>query len=570
MVRIKAYKVLINDAKPKWRLFSVGILFGIIAVISQLIVPKKVMVLLDNFSKGIKSDDLISVIIWVLVEILAAMISGYILAKFGQLAIQKLRISLWDRYLKYSMAFNSTWKTGEKISRLTSDITTVNVFLSVTLPELIKSIILILGTVIILFTLNWQFSLVLLTSLPMFLLLVVPVVSILEKLTVKNQKNMATFIGDATEVLDNIQLVKINSTEVFEVNQGTKNINQLYSTALKGTAYESVIVPLVTMLVILDIFGILSFGVYQIANKQITLGILVSSLMYIIQLVAPIAEMGQLVGETSKALGSSNELVKLFNHKTEDLISGFSVIKSGNLNFKNVTFSYHDAEKNVLKDVSFEAKRGEVTAIVGPSGSGKSTILSLIERLYDIDSGSIEYGDTNIKDYQLSSWRNYIGYVTQRPFLRTGTVNDNLIYGLSKPVNEKNISLSIEHAGFLSDVNNMPLGLKASVGIRGANISGGQQQRLSIARILLKNADIVLYDEATSALDSKTEKIIKNTMYSQAPDKVTIVVAHRLSTIVDAHKIIFLESGQVTGFGIHDELMNTHPLYREYVENQII
>lgn len=163
MVRIKAYKVLINDAKPKWRLFSVGILFGIIAVISQLIVPKKVMVLLDNFSKGIKSDDLISVIIWVLVEILAAMISGYILAKFGQLAIQKLRISLWDRYLKYSMAFNSTWKTGEKISRLTSDITTVNVFLSVTLPELIKSIILILGTVIILFTLNWQFSLVLLT-----------------------------------------------------------------------------------------------------------------------------------------------------------------------------------------------------------------------------------------------------------------------------------------------------------------------------------------------------------------------------------------------------------------------
>lgn len=243
----------------------------------------------------------------------------------------------------------------------------------------------------------------------------------------------------------------------------------------------------------------------------------------------------------------------------------------GGLAFNSVKFSYPESNKLVIDGISFIANVGEITAIVGPSGSGKTTILSLIARLYSVTSGTIEYSGNAIYEYKLEDWRNTISYVTQKIMLFTGTFRENLMYGITKrEIDNDQVSNVLKESKVNDFINNFEKGLDDYIGIRGSRLSGGQQQQLTIARSLLKNSRIVLFDEMTSALDSEKEKTFKNLIHKHAHDKIIIITAHRLSTIVGADKIIFLENGKITGIGKHDELLNDHEIYRNFIKNQII
>lgn len=508
-----------------------------------------------------------------LYAILSAIISGSLLAIFGQSSVKILRKRLWKQYLYLSVSTHSKLKTGEMVSRLTSDTSVLCEFLSVTFPQLIKSMILVCSTLVIIYKLNWKFSLILLLSLPLFFLFIFPLLSKLANIMDLAQQRMANLVGNISETLDNIYLIKINNTEENELQNGESLLNKLYEILLKGTLYEAMIMPIISTILLLEIFSILCYGLYQVSENEISIGLIISLLIYVTQMIFPVIEVGQLLGEISKVFGSLKKITYIFDEPIEknDINTGLEMRNLGGLAFNSVKFSYPESNKLVIDGISFIANVGEITAIVGPSGSGKTTILSLIARLYSVTSGTIEYSGNAIYEYKLEDWRNTISYVTQKIMLFTGTFRENLMYGITKrEIDNDQVSNVLKESKVNDFINNFEKGLDDYIGIRGSRLSGGQQQQLTIARSLLKNSRIVLFDEMTSALDSEKEKTFKNLIHKHAHDKIIIITAHRLSTIVGADKIIFLENGKITGIGKHDELLNDHEIYRNFIKNQII
>ena len=236
----------------------------------------------------------------------------------------------------------------------------------------------------------------------------------------------------------------------------------------------------------------------------------------------------------------------------------------------NVSFSYTEDEP-VLQNISFEAKPGEMIAFVGPSGGGKTTMFSLLERYYTPTSGEILVGDVPIHDLSLESWRRQIGYVSQESAMMAGTIRENLTYGLEDPekISDEELWKVAEMAYADGFIRGFAKGLDTEVGERGVKLSGGQRQRINIARAFLRNPKILMLDEATASLDSQSEHVVQEALARLMKGRTTFVIAHRLSTIVDADKIIFIENGRITGTGTHQELTKSHPLYREFAEQQL-
>lgn len=573
-MKIKHFISVMSYVEYQWIIFIFGMFLGVFSTALQLIVPKIVIEIIDGFSITILPiKSCIFLVVLTFIAILSAIISGSLLAIFGQSSVKILRKRLWKQYLYLSVSTHSKLKTGEMVSRLTSDTSVLCEFLSVTFPQLIKSMILVCSTLVIIFKLNWKFSLILLLSLPLFFLFIFPLLSKLANIMDLAQQRMANLVGNISETLDNIYLIKINNTEENELKNGESLLNKLYEILLKGTLYEAMIMPIISTILLLEIFSILCYGLYQVSENEISIGLLISLLIYVTQMIFPVIEVGQLLGEISKVFGSLKKITYIFDEPIEknDINTGLEMRSLGGLAFNSVKFSYPESNKLVIDGISFIANVGEITAIVGPSGSGKTTILSLIARLYSVTSGTIEYSGNAIYEYKLEDWRNTISYVTQKIMLFTGTFRENLMYGITKrEIDNDQVSNVLKESKVNDFINNFEKGLDDYIGIRGSRLSGGQQQQLTIARSLLKNSRIVLFDEMTSALDSEKEKTFKNLIHKHAHDKIIIITAHRLSTIVGADKIIFLENGKITGIGKHDELLNDHEIYRNFIKNQII
>ncbi|SCM85443.1 Protein of unknown function [Bacillus mycoides] len=232
-------------------------------------------------------------------------------------------------------------------------------------------------------------------------------------------------------------------------------------------------------------------------------------------------------------------------------------------------YIFNNEEEKILKNIDFTIESGKVTAIVGPSGSGKTTLFSLLERFYEPTSGFIKLGKEPITAYSLQSWRRQIGYVSQDSPLIDGTIRDNICYGVEGEVTDEEIEKVAAMAYVDAFIHDLPSGYATEVGERGVKLSGGQRQRIAIARALLRNPQILMLDEATSSLDSKSESVVQKALNNLMKGRTTLVIAHRLSTVVDADKIIFIEKGNLTGSGSHDELLQTHDMYREFAMQQL-
>ena len=237
------------------------------------------------------------------------------------------------------------------------------------------------------------------------------------------------------------------------------------------------------------------------------------------------------------------------------------------LHFHNVSFSY-DGKRPVLKNVSFTIEPGKTYAIVGPSGGGKTTIFSLLERFYEPDCGNIRLGERDIQQFALRAWRGNIGYVSQEIPVISGTIRENICYGLKKPVPEQMLVAAARQANALEFIEKLPAGFDTEVGERGVKLSGGQRQRIAIARAILRDPKILLLDEATSNLDSESEMLVQEAIKNVMRKRTTLIIAHRLATVVDADEIFVVEQGQITGKGSHEELLATHPLYQKLVKHQ--
>lgn len=298
------------------------------------------------------------------------------------------------------------------------------------------------------------------------------------------------------------------------------------------------------------------------------LGTLFAFLMYLTQLIGPFSTLGQFSTEASKASGSTARLEELLQQEEEKRSGRPLADASGKaLTMSHVNFSYDD-KTPVLKDVSIEAAPNQVIAFAGPSGGGKSTIISLLERFYEPDSGHILIGDQDIAQLDVNDWREQIGLVGQDATVMAGTIRYNLAYGAAKTYTDAELWHVLDMAYAKDFVIAMPQGLDTNVGERGEKLSGGQRQRLAIARAFLRDPKILIMDEATASLDAESEMMVQKALNKLMHGRTTIVIAHRLSTIVNADRIYFIENGSVSGSGTHDELVATHPVYREYVQDQ--
>lgn len=558
---------LINHAHPRyWQLF-VGVLLGLIATGTNLLVPQLAQKLINGF-KHLNSGIITLTIIIFIGGILISALSGLILGIFGENVVANLRKLLWNKLLHLPVNYFDNTKTGEISSRLVNDTSQVKNLLANTLPNAMTSILQFFGALVIMLAMDWQMTLIMFIAIPIVMLAMLPVMKQSRKIGKVRQDELANFSSDSTSILSEIRLVKSSNAENKELNTGNSRIESLFNIGKKEAWINAITQPLTNMLMTVLFLGILGYGAIRVMSGSLTMGALISFLMYIFQIMSPVLIISQFFNELSKTSGSTQRIKQMLDEKEEVAQDNkIDEISNKTLAFHKVNFSYEDG-KQILHDINLEAKPNTVVAFAGPSGGGKSTIFSLIERFYQPTSGKITIGTENIDNLDLVHWRKQIGLVGQNSAVMPGTIRENLIYGLDREVSDQELWHGLEMAYADKFVKEMEDGLDTQIGERGIKLSGGQRQRIAIARAFLRNPKILMLDEATASLDSESEAMVQKALNSLMKDRTTLVIAHRLSTIVDADNIYFIDHGTVSGHGTHEELVKSTPLYAEYVKNQ--
>ncbi|MGG7078592.1 ABC transporter ATP-binding protein [Clostridium sardiniense] len=565
---LKQFAKLIKTTRPKYYLLVIGSLLLLISSSVQIYVPKLASSLVNNFSKGIDYTLLVKVVCLFVAAAIISAIAGTILGIFGENIIQNLRKNLWLKLVTLKVKYFDTVKAGEISSRLVNDTSQVKQLLATTFPQTLSSIILILGSVYMMIRMDWHMCVAMLVVVPIVLIIMFPIFSFGTKVGHMRQDALAEFNGVASETLSEIRLVKTSNAEKQVQFRANKEVDRLFKVGKKEAVFDATMQPIMMMVMMSMIFGLLAYGMHRIAIGEMEIGTLMSFLMYLFNLIGALPSVATLFTEMAKAAGSTKRVQELLDEEPEDLQAGKIIDLSGkNLKVENVNFSY-EKDEMILTDVSFEAKPSQIIAFAGPSGGGKSTIFSLLERFYDPTSGTIKFGDTDIKDINLTNYRSQIGFVSQDSAIMAGTIRENLTYGLDKNFSDNELWEVLELAYARKFVEEMPDGLLTEVGERGVKISGGQRQRIAIARAFLRNPKILMLDEATASLDSESEMMVQSALTNLMKGRTTLVIAHRLATIVDSDKIYFLEKGKITGSGTHDELVESHETYAKYVSEQ--
>lgn len=539
--------------------------------LSGLLVPLFTGRLVDKFS--VSSINWGMIAIFGSIFLVNALLSGiglYLLSKIGEKIIYAIRSLLWEHIIQLKMPFFDKNESGQLMSRLTDDTKVINEFISQKLPNLLPSVLTLIGSLVMLFIMDWKLTLLTFFTIPVFILIIVPLGRVMQKISTNTQSEIANFSGLLGRVLTEMRLVKVSNTERLELDNAHTNLKKIYRLGLKQAKISAVVQPISGVVMLLTIAIILGFGALEIGTGAITPGTLIAMIFYVIQLSMPLINLSTLVTDYKKAVGASSRIYEIMQEPiepTEALSESKDVtIIDGELVFEHVDFKYD--VKKILEDVSFSIPQGEVSAFVGPSGSGKSTIFNLIERMYDIERGDIKYGNQSIFDIPLSKWRTKIGYVMQSNSMMSGTIRDNILYGINRKVDDEELIEYAKLANCHDFIMQFDEGYDTMVGERGLKLSGGQRQRIDIARSFVKNPDILLLDEATANLDSESELKIQEALETLMEGRTTVVIAHRLSTIKKAGQIVFIDKGEVTGKGTHHELMASHDKYRHFVTSQ--
>ena len=553
---------------PKKLVFT-AMTLSILGSLSGLLVPLFTGKLVDTFNA--ENLDLRMVWLFIGVFLVNAVLSGigtYLLSKIGEKTIYSIREKLWKHLINLKMSFFDKNESGQLMSRITDDTNVINLFISEKAPSVLPSLLTLIGSIVMLFILDWQMTLMTFLILPIFIGIMVPLGRKMGKISKDTQTEISRFSGILGRVLTEMKLVKVTTSEEKELEKTKGTLLGIYDLGLKEAKIRAIISPLSGVIMTLTVAVILGFGGIRVSSGAITAGTLVAMIFYVVQLSAPILNFSMFLTDYKKAVGASERIYEIYQEEAEKRGDDHNqpITNHQDITFDNVSFGYED--NPVIKDLSLSIRSGEVTAFVGPSGSGKSTLFSLIERLYPIDHGQILYGNQPIDDIYLKYWRQKIGYVMQSNAMMSGTIRDNLTYGVYSEVDEETLVHYTKMARCYDFIMAFPQGFDTEIGERGTKLSGGQRQRIDIARSFIKNPDILLLDEATANLDSESEFYIQQALNELMKDRTTIVIAHRLATIKKANQIVFLDKGEITGVGTHQELLASHEKYRHFVNTQ--
>jgi ATP-binding cassette subfamily B protein AbcA/BmrA len=543
---------------------------SVLSTVVGLVIPLFTKNLIDDFS----FDHFGSVHIFLLVSafIAQAITSGvsiYLLNHVGQHVVARLRERLWKKHIHLPVRFYDDHKTGEMISRMTNDTAILKGLITDHITNFFTGIIAIIGSFGILLYLDWQMTIIMLALIPLSILILLPLGRKMYKVSKGLQDETAGFTALLSEVLSHVRLVKSSNAEHREYSSGKSGVGRLFQFGLAEAKIHAWIGPLISLVIMSLLVVILGYGGLRVQAGVLSSGDLVAFILYLFQIVIPMTQFTAFFTQLQKAMGASERIIEILEEDEENLHSGKEVERiHQSIRFKEIEFAYK-IEEQILNGITLEIKPGQTTAIVGPSGSGKTTLFSLVERYYLPTGGAIYLGDDRIDSFTLASWREQIGYVSQESPITSGTIKENICYGLSREVTDAEIVKAAKMAYADQFIEEYPDGYHTQVGERGVKLSGGQRQRIGIARALIRDPKILLLDEATSSLDSHSEIVVQKALGNLMAGRTTIVIAHRLSTVIDADQIIFLDKGRVTGTGTHAELLETHPMYREFAVQQL-
>ncbi|WP_256757577.1 ABC transporter ATP-binding protein [Cohnella sp. WQ 127256] len=566
----RTFITLINKAKPSKSMLVIALTFSLISTIVGLFVPLFTKNLVDGFSlDSLESYQIVLLVCVFVAQTVAGGLSIYLLNKFGQQILSGLRDLLWRKLLYLPVSHYDKEETGGLISRVTNDTNVVKQVVSEHMSGFITGIISIVGSIIILFTLDWQMTLMLLIAVPLTLIILMPLGKKMHQISRNMQNETANFTSVLTQVLSEVRLVKSSNAEPIEYVRGKSGIDKLFKLGVREGKIQAFIGPLMGIVIMALMVVIIGYGGLRVSNGSITAGELVAFILYLIQIVMPLGQITSFFTQLQKAIGATERMIDILSQPEEVQDRGSKVPDTDAAIFlKDLNFHYDNGEP-ILKQVNFSIPSGKVTALVGPSGSGKTSLFSLIERYYEPQEGTITYGQHPIEDFSITSWRSQIGYVSQESPLMSGTIRENITYGLDHEVSDEQLRAVAKMAYADGFIDELPDGFLTEVGERGMKLSGGQRQRIAIARALLRNPRILMLDEATSALDSTSERVVQEALNNLMKGRTTLVIAHRLSTVVDSDQIIFLDKGRITGIGTHEQLVVSHELYREFAEQQL-
>jgi ATP-binding cassette, subfamily B, bacterial MsbA len=508
-------------------------------------------------------------VIFTFIRGLSEYLSSVLMWRIGVSVVVNLREKLYNHVLKQSAEFFTTHPTNTLTSHIISDAREVQVAVSTLLADLLREGLTFLALFALVLVYNWRLTLIALGIGPLVYVLTVRFGRKLRRLANRTQEGMEEVLDIAQETISGNRIVKAFGMEKFEQGRFREALTRLGGTQIRAAYVVYLSSPILELIGVILAAVFLLYARHAIAVGQMTVGMFAVYIVAIIQMYDPLRKMSRIQNYFQQAFAASSRIQKLLDHHTEKQDRWDAVVLprfSDRIEFRDVSFKYEDSEDWILKNVSISARRGQVVALVGLSGAGKTTLTNLLMRFYDPDLGHVSVDGRDITTVKLDSLRSQMALVTQDVILFNDTITDNIAYG--RPDVDSEMIESAAHNAYAHDFIIERGGYDTVIGERGVKLSGGERQRLAIARALLKDAPILILDEATSALDTQSERLVQRALSNLMKGRTTIVIAHRLTTIHKADKIVVLDRGRVVDEGSHDQLMSRNGIYRDLYELQ--
>jgi len=562
--------------KKYWYSFLLGPFFMILEACGEFILP---YINANIINKGAANGDISYIIengFYMFLLAIAMMITGILGANFSIRASTRLaagiRGDVFRQIQKFSFSNIDDFTTGSLITRITNDITQIQNFAQNLLRGMFRSPVMLIGALIMSFLLSPRLAWVIFFIVPFLALAIALIIRLASPRYSKMQKAIDSLNNNVNETITNEKVIKSFVREDYEIEKFSHINDELLKKSTLALKIMLFLMPVSAFAVNITTLGVVWFAGKPIMVGDMEIGTLTAFITYLTQILTALNFLANIVIQGTRAATSDRRISEVMNAKIdlsdENATQKSKSVTKGEIEFKSVCFKYFKRNsENVLEDISFHIKPGELVGIIGSTGSGKSTLVSLIPRLYDTDSGEIFIDGTNVRDYSLENLRKKIAVVLQKNTLFSGTIAENLRWGAENARDEEIIAAA-KIAQADSFIQAFPEGYDHDIGRSGSNLSGGQKQRLCIARALLKKPSIIILDDSTSAVDTATEASIRKAFRTELVNTTKIIIAQRITSVADADKIIVLENGRISGIGTHAELMASCEPYREIYYSQ--
>ena len=557
--------------KPYKKIATIAFIALIVTSLSFLLFGQGIKLFIDEGIYTLQNSQLIIIAVVLITLVIGTFFRFYFVSWIGERVSNDVRLAVFNHLLTLHPHYFEMNRSGEINARLTTDTTLLQSIFGFSISMALSSVLLFFGGLVMMLITNLKLALIVLITVPIILLPMAIYGRRLRALSRKSQDTVADIGTYAGEIVQNIKVVQSFTREPEESIAFKNEVEKAFNAAKRRIMQSSLLIAAAMILVFTGLGAMIWFGAKDVTNGDISAGELASFVFYAIMVARSVAVISEIYGQLQRAAGATERLLELLSEESQIQPPSQVIDLPGgplSLNFKNVSFSYPSRpQEKALNEVSFKVDEGETVAIVGLSGSGKTTIFELIQRFYDPSNGSIEVGNVNIINLDPVNLRTNIGVVPQQPTLFSADVSHNISYG-DPFANANQIKAAAKKAFALDFIEKLPDGFNSYLGEQGVRLSGGQRQRIAIARAILKDSSILLLDEATSALDANSEQKVQEALKRLMQGRTTLIIAHRLATIMHADRILLIDNGRLVGEGTHQNLLSTSELYKRLCELQ--